>query len=141
MRKTLTLLISVCIAVSAMAQISVEEMRKLVDSYRVHASYSFVLKDKVSCSGEITVQRPCFKACGNGLEVYCDGKSRWMVDREAKEVYIEAAESEDDYLRYLDDVSDLKITNVSKSPQNSDLSMFLFDESVLDSSWVVTDLR
>lgn len=30
---------------------------------------------------------------GNGIEIFCDGKTTWMLDAEAKEVFIESADS------------------------------------------------
>lgn len=142
MKKILTFAIALCLAAAAMAQnASIDELRKLVETNRVTADYSFLMQEKISCSGTITVQQPCFKVVGNGLEIYCDGKSRWTVDREAKEVYIEYSESPEEYMAYLPDVSDLKVTVVKTSPLSDDLKPFFFDVSRLDSSWVITDLR
>lgn len=142
MKKILTFAIVLCLAAAAMAQnASIDELRKLVETNRVTADYSFLMQEKISCSGTITVQQPCFKVVGNGLEIYCDGKSRWTVDREAKEVYIEYSESPEEYMAYLPDVSDLKVTVVKTSPLSDDLKPFFFDVSRLDSSWVITDLR
>lgn len=142
MKKILTFAIALCLAAAALAQnATIDELRKLVETNRVTADYSFLMQDKISCSGTITVQQPCFKVVGNGLEIYCDGKSRWTVDREAKEVYIEYSESPEEYMAYLPDVSDLKVTVVKTSPLSEDLKPFFFDVSALDSSWVITDLR
>ena len=142
MKKILTFAVALCLAAAAMAQnATIDELRKLVETNRVTADYSFLMQEKISCSGTITVQQPCFKVVGNGLEIYCDGKSRWTVDREAKEVYIEYSESPEEYMAYLPDVSDLKVTVVKTSPLSDDLKPFFFDVSRLDSSWVITDLR
>ena len=142
MKKILTFAAALCLAAAAMAQnATIDELRKLVETNRVTADYSFLMQEKISCSGTITVQQPCFKVVGNGLEIYCDGKSRWTVDREAKEVYIEYSESPEEYMAYLPDVSDLKVTVVKTSPLSDDLKPFFFDVSRLDSSWVITDLR
>ena len=142
MKKILTFAIALCLAAAAMAQnATIDELRKLVETNCVTADYSFLMQEKISCSGTITVQQPCFKVVGNGLEIYCDGKSRWTVDREAKEVYIEYSESPEEYMAYLPDVSDLKVTVVKTSPLSDDLKPFFFDVSRLDSSWVITDLR
>lgn len=117
-----------------------DTVRKKLDVSRVRVNYSFVMQ-KVHCSGTITVQIPCFKASGNGIDVYSDGVSRWTVDPESKEVYIENAEGPDDYLKYLLDIEDLKLSDLVSSPISDNLEMFVFDVSKLDSSWVVTDLR
>ena len=134
---TIVLLLSICSAV--MAQ-DLDAVRKKLDVSRVRVDYSFVMQ-KVHCSGTITVQIPCFKASGNGIDVYSDGVTRWTVDPESKEVYIEEAEGPDDYLKYLLDIEDLKLSDLTTTPITDDLSMFVFDVSKLDSSWVVTDLR
>lgn len=142
MKRFLILALAVCTAASALAQTnSIDELRKLVETSCVTADYSFVMQEKIHCSGTITVQQPCFKVSGNGMEIYCDGKSRWTVDREAKEVYIELTESPEEYLTYLSDVSDLKISIVRTDPPGDDLRQFFFDVTALDSSWVITDLR
>lgn len=117
-----------------------DTVRKKLDVSRIRVDYSFIMQ-KVHCSGTITVQIPCFKASGNGIDVYSDGVTRWTVDPESKEVYIEDAEGPDDYLKYLLDIEDLKLSDLVSSPISDDLSMFIFDVSKLDGSWVVTDLR
>lgn len=127
------------LCLSAGAQ-DLETIRKKLDVSRVRVNYSFVMQ-KVHCNGTITVQVPCFKASGNGIDVYSDGITRWTVDPESKEVYIENAEGPDDYAKYLLDIEDLKLSDLVSTPISDDLSMFVFDVSKLDGSWVVTDLR
>lgn len=43
----------------------------------------------ITGSGSIVFQESCFIMKGNGLELYCDGVSRWNVDKSAAEVVIE----------------------------------------------------
>ena len=126
-----------CFAASAQ---SIEDVCAKLEVSRVRVDYSFSIR-KVHCSGTITVQVPCFKASGNGVDVYSDGKTRWTVDPESREVYIEDAQGPDDYLKYLNDIDDLSLTGLRTSPLSDDLSPFVFDVSALDGSWVVTDLR
>ena len=45
--------------------------------------------------GHALVQGECFFINGNGLEIYCDGKTAASIDRESKEVIIESIEGED----------------------------------------------
>lgn len=140
--KRLLLTLAILAGVSAFAQnTDIDALRKMVENGRVSASYSFILNGKVNCSGVITVQQPCFKAEGNGMEIFCDGSTRWTVDRESKEVYIETAERPDEYLYYLSDITDLEIKNVRTEALSEDIGMFRFDVGKLDSQWVVTDLR
>lgn len=45
--------------------------------------------------GTVLVQGNAYHMKGNGLEIYCDGNSTWMIDEPAREVMIEAADSKD----------------------------------------------
>ena len=62
-----------------------------VENSRLAVDYSFVLHDKTRMTGKgaIVIQSDAFKLNEHGLEIYCDGQSRWIVDKEAKEVAIE----------------------------------------------------
>ena len=141
MKKILvTILALVASGVFLGAQDNPEDVVAKLQTNRVTVDYSFKY-DKVSCSGTITVQVPCYKAVGNGIEVWSDGVCRWTVDREAREVYIEAAESPEDYLNYLQGITDLSLKSVKCVPISEDISPFRFDVAALDKDWVVTDLR
>lgn len=139
MRKLILFFLSAVLCLNAGAQ-DLDTIRKKLDVSRVRVNYSFVMQ-KVHCNGTITVQIPCFKASGNGIDVYSDGITRWTVDQESREVYIENAEGPEDYAMYLLDIEDLKLSDMVSTPLSDDLSMFVFDVSALDGSWVVTDLR
>ena len=92
--------------------------------------------------------------------------TKWTVDSEAKEVYIEKADIRDflsNPSAYLDLMEDLKfsdksvsgvynepsqgaavafkLTSIKYSPLTGNSVQFFFDVSVLDDEWVVTDLR
>ena len=95
----------------------------------------------VKLSGVLLVQGECYRAVGNGLEIYCDGTTRWTVDPASKEVYIETAEGLDELLAWRDSLSELRLTDVEYLPLSDDLAPFRFDTAPLDSTWVVTDLR
>ena len=151
--------------------------------------------------GNVVIQDNSFVMKGNGLEIYCDGKTMWVVDPEGKEVMIESpVEGERSYLdnplllfvnmqevfdvgagvrdgnvfRYsltpkvscgidsasvavkdsetspvvteahiaLDDGSglDIRIKSMTFNDKKP-LTSFYYDISVLDSSWMITDLR
>ena len=92
-------------------------------------------------SGTLILEGNCYFAKGNGIEIYCDGKTRWTVDPEEKEVYIEEAGGIKEILEGDDSLESLSIKNVKYIPQTGSLRDFRFDTSSLDSSWVVTDLR
>jgi len=127
---------------SAFAQAEdLAKLQEIIRENKVSADYSFVYGGKLKCNGFIIIQDPCYKAEGNGIEVYCDGDNRWTVDRVAKEVYIEKTSGPEDYLQYLSEITDLKLGNVKKEPRDETAEFYKFDEKNLDSSWVVTDLR
>lgn len=46
---------------------------------------------KVVGNGDLQVQGTSYHMTGNGLEVFCDGKSSWIIDDSAMEVVIEPA--------------------------------------------------
>lgn len=51
-------------------------------------------------SGELKIQGDMWTLVGNGVEMWCDGKSLWIVDPSLKEVMIEPVE-EDVEVKYL----------------------------------------
>ena len=45
--------------------------------------------------GCVELQGNAYHMNGNGVEIYCDGVTTWLIDEEALEVVIESAESQD----------------------------------------------
>ena len=45
--------------------------------------------------GSLEIQGTSYHMTGNGVEIYCDGTSTWVIDEDASEVVIEAADSRD----------------------------------------------
>ena len=107
----------------------------------LHYECVFTQEAPVHLSGVLTIQAPCYRAVGNGMEIYNDGKTRWTVDPASREVYVEEAEGLEELIRWQESLSDLKITEIKYLPLQEDLSDFRFDTASLDASWVVTDLR
>lgn len=63
-----------------------------VSSSLVSFDYSFTMptgKGKVTGSGTVKVQGASFFVDGNGLELWCDGKTLWTVDRISEEAMVE----------------------------------------------------
>ena len=53
----------------------------------------------LSGTGSVRFQGNSFIMKGNGLEIYCDGKSRWTIDRSAREAVAESFDAgHPDYL-------------------------------------------
>ena len=136
---------------------------------RVTFDYSLQTDAKmpVAQEGSAVIDGNCFCIKGKGLEIWCDGTTRWTVDTEAKEVYIEDDGGlETMYSRLLEmaeGISGLKvsgdslcgvwtekegadpiafsITSIRTAEAGDDTSEFVFGASRLGKDWVVTDLR
>jgi len=61
-------------------------------------TYSVNAKVKIQGSGNAMVQGEAFYMKGNGLEIWCNGRTRWTVDRASGEALIESVGAiQDDY--------------------------------------------
>lgn len=146
MRRALTILISLLsFSLSSFCQTEkIDAVLPLLESNRVVLDYDCIITADngvpVSYTGNLTAQQGCYILKGNGVEIYCDGGTRWTIDPKSKEVYIEYAEGLDDILANRKYITKLVIANVRQHPF-ADAGDFTFDTSALDSSWIVTDLR
>ena len=74
-----------------------------VSSSLVTFDYSFSMqssksKTKMTGEGKVKVQGSAFYMEGNGMEVWCDGSTRWTVDRFSEEALVESvSDSYDSY--------------------------------------------
>jgi hypothetical protein len=159
------------LTVSPVQQTSLlDSIRQKSEQQCVAVSFEFtttISGVKTMGEGQVHIQGNAYHMEGNGIEIYCDGTSTWMIDEQAKEVFIEAAESQSAgylanpalLLMNLDEdtesymVEDNKIT--VKIPGQSDLVVVILDvqpEGIkkseafrppmgFDSTWIVTDLR
>ena len=86
----------------AVAQV---QQPSVLDTFRHKASteclsvdyeYSTVISGlKAVGAGTVEVQGNTYHMKGNGIEIYCDGTSTWLIDETAEEVVIESADSKD----------------------------------------------
>ena len=137
--KWISLVAALLLSLTAVAQQpQLQELAAHLQTDRISLRYACTLTQDtpVKLSGALLVQGECYRAIGNGLEIYCDGQTRWTVDPASKEVYIETAEGLEEILAWRD-----SITDVVYKPLSDDLSAFRFDTEALDDAWVVTDLR
>jgi len=143
MKKWIVILIALLPLTAAAQQHTLEAVAAHLDTERISLRYAFTIAQPapVKLSGALLVQGDCYQAKGNGVEIYCDGTTRWTVDPESKEVYIETAGGIAEFALWQDDLEDLSLTDVRYLPLSDDLSPFIFDTASLDSGWVVTDLR
>ena len=95
------ILLSLAVCFTAAAQNPVKSFAESVKDRCVKAEYSFVYRTgniPVSGSGTLVFQDNAFCLSGNGMRIVCDGSTRWTVDEESKECYIESVdESSPDY--------------------------------------------
>lgn len=139
----LSLLVLLPLAAAGQSAQQLEQIAAHLATDRISLHYDCVFTQEapLHLTGVLLIQDDCYRAKGNGMEIYCDGSSRWTVDPASKEVYIETAEGLEELLSWRDSLTELKITEVKYLSREEDLSVFRFDTASLDSSWVVTDLR
>lgn len=92
MIKKLTALLFILTAFSAKGQNVVTDFAKSLADGCASFGYTYSMSGQVplSGSGTIRLQGDAFVMKGDGLEVYCDGATRWTVDTAAEECYIES---------------------------------------------------
>ena len=90
--KRLTALLLVFVTLCAAGQNIVSDFSKSLSAGCADFSYAYSTGGQVplSGSGTIKLQGDAFIMKGDGLEVYCDGTTRWTLDTAAEECYIEA---------------------------------------------------
>ena len=169
------ILFSICLSIllpfiQAQQPSILESIRQKSAKECVSVSYEFETEMsgmKAVGDGVIHIQGNSYHMEGNGVEIYCDGTSTWMIDESAKEVFIEAAESqsagylanpalllmnlEDESSRYRIEGDEITVS----IPGESDLLIRIKgvrDEGIkkseafrppteFDSTWIITDLR
>jgi len=83
--------------VSVFAQDPVKDFSAKVAASRVSFSYGYEMNSDVLVKGDGTasVQGEAFRVEVDGLEIICDGKTRWTVDSDSKEVILENVDGVD----------------------------------------------
>lgn len=146
MKRILTLLVCalLCQALGAQ-QFNLESLLNKVQTNRISLDYTCTLGGKTQLKGKVLAQQNSYYASLPGMEIYCDGRTRWTVDSESKEVYIEDSDGIMELLgnadSYLAELKDLKITNVRTLEPDPDMSAFSFSTAGLANDWLVQDLR
>jgi hypothetical protein len=142
-KSILPILLTLLLSLTAAAQPQLAEIAAHLQTDRISLRYdcTYTEDTPVKLTGVLLIQGDCYRAVGNGMEIYCDGTTRWSVDPASKEVYIEAANGLEELLEYRDSLSALKISDLKYLPLSDDLSAFRFNTAGLGGDWVVTDLR
>ena len=143
MKKWILFLLPLLLSLTAAAQPQLGEIAAHLQTDRISLRYdcTYTEDTPVKLTGVLLIQGDCYRAVGNGMEIYCDGTTRWSVDPVSKEVYIEPAEGLSELLEYRNSLSALKISDLKYLPLSDDLTPFRFDAAALGPDWVVTDLR
>ena len=143
MKKWILVLVTLLPLTAAAQRYTLDTVAAHLRTDRISLQYACTIAQPapVQLSGDLLIQGDCYRAKGNGMEIYCNGATRWTVDPESKEVYIEAAGGIEELVPWQDNLEDLSLTDVRYLPLSDDLSPFTFDTTALDTSWVVTDLR
>lgn len=162
MKRLSTIILTLLVAGNLQAQ----DILKRFETERISCIYSYTIPGAIAFnfSGEALVQGNCYYLNGNGLEVFCDGTSRWTIDKDAMEVYIENAEDVQNLLQaFLHNSKNMKYTGnevtgtftdpeqetdidfklgrIAYTNASEDLSAFTLDVKNLEASYIVTDLR
>lgn len=81
---------------SARAENVVRDFAARASEASVSFRYTFHVQNQVNLqgSGSAQVQGEAFHVSGNGLDIWCDGRTRWTVDAAARELIIEPVEQD-----------------------------------------------
>ena len=100
----------------------------------VSFDYSFTMptkKARMTGEGTVKVQGGSFLVDGNGLEVWCDGATRWTIDRISEEALVESVD--DSYDSYATNPA-LMIASIDDAFNEVSFGASKFDGKVADSS-------
>lgn len=139
--KTITrILITLMAALLVLPEVSFAKSKTLdtfvskVSSSLVSFDYSFTMptkKAKMTGNGSVKVQGTSFIVDGNGLEVWCDGATRWTIDRISEEALVESVD--DSYDSYATNPA-LMIASIDDAFNEVSFGASKFDGKVADSS-------
>ncbi len=104
MRKNIIIAIVAILAAAVPSGAKSKTLSSFIDkvsSSLVSFEYSFTMRTakssaKMTGSGDVRVQDNAFVMNGNSLEVWCDGRLRWTVDRLAEEALVELVDESAD---------------------------------------------
>lgn len=105
-----------------------------VSTSLVSFDYSFTMptrKGKVTGNGAVKVLGSSFRVDGNGLEIWCDGKTRWTIDRVSEEALVELVD--DSYDSYATNPA-LMISSVDDAFREVSFGTSKFEGKVVDVS-------
>ena len=139
--KTITrILITLMAALLVLPEVSFAKSKTLdtfvskVSSSLVSFDYSFTMptkKAKMTGNGSVKVQGTSFIVDGNGLEIWCDGKTRWTIDRISEEALVESVD--DSYDSYATNPA-LMIASIDNAFREESFGSSKFGGKAVDAS-------
>ena len=118
--------------------------------------FSFRSEGKLNAEGSVRLCGSRYHVQMGPTEIYCDSLTRWTLDRDSRELYIEPADGAQNFWAALPYVQDLKVGEneitgaydgttfhihtilwLPKMPEEA----FRFNAGSLPADWVCTDLR
>lgn len=96
MKRLVALFLSVLLTASTFGQNVVSDFAASIKGRKASFDYTFSVRGDlpITGKGKVMLQGDAFTMTGNGLEIYCDGTTRWTVDTAAEECYIEGVAGE-----------------------------------------------
>lgn len=141
MGKTITrIFIAIFVAALVFPQTSSAKSKTLdafvskVSTSLVSFDYSFTMptkKAKMTGNGKVKVLGTSFFVDGNGMEIWCDGKTRWTIDRVSEEALVESVD--DSYDSYATNPA-LMISSVDEAFREVSFGASKFEGKVADAS-------
>ena len=140
MRTITKIFIAATVALFALPTVSFAKSKTLdafvskVSASLVSFDYSFTMptkKAKMTWNGNVTVQGNSFIVDANGLEIWCDGDTRWTIDRVSEEALIESVD--DSYDSYATNPA-LMIVSVDDAFNEVSFGNSKFGGKVVDTS-------
>lgn len=128
------------VALFALPQLSLAKSKTLdafvskISASLVSFDYSFTMptkKAKMTGNGSVKVQGTSFIVDGNGLEIWCDGKTRWTIDRISEEALVESVV--DSYDSYATNPA-LMIASIDDAFREDSFGSSKFEGKVVDAS-------
>lgn len=91
MKRLTLILIASVLCLSAAGQNAVSDFAKTLAGHCATFDYAYSLNGNVPMTGNgmVRLQDGAFTMVGNGLDVRCDGETRWTIDTVSEECYIE----------------------------------------------------
>ena len=169
MKRTIVCLILAVFALNTGAQnLTLAKLGEMTRSGRVDFDFKITGGDNPDVCGSISVQGNLYTMEISGNRIICDGKARYTIDNDSREVYIEKPDNVSALLtssKFQKSVSGLKygaggdsvsgvftnpddkkkynfsISKIVYSKKGEDKSAFAFSTSSLGKDWIITDLR